>query len=265
MSKTQKELAFLQDLFISKDWTERFTTFVDTHIKLPKKGKVLYINASTGNHALELREKLHKNVELICVSENKHIQIIAEDKVKAMRSNIQFQKLDELQSESFEMVLADLSFVRPKDINNLLDEIAYVTKKKGNIAFFLPSAGSFGDIFSFLWETFIEVELVEHSGEIERLITEIPTVSNLEEAAESIGLKDVESQTSIEIFEYDSGADFIKSSLIEDYFLPVWLDFLNDKERKKAAKKLSQIIDKEHHKLTFRFSVKATLVSGIKG
>ena len=61
MSKTQKELAFLHDLYITKDWTERFTTSVDTNFKLSKKGKFLYVNSGTANHALELIEKNGSN------------------------------------------------------------------------------------------------------------------------------------------------------------------------------------------------------------
>ncbi len=265
MSKTQKELAFLQDLYISKDWTERFTTFVDTKFKFPKKGKFLYVNSGTAHHALDLIEKMDRTAEIIGVSENEEIEKIAKAKVALMKANIKFQKMDELESESFDAALADLSFVKLKDLPNLLDDILFLTKKKGKVAFFLPSAGSFGDIFSFLWETFLGVELIEKSAEIERLVTEIPTISHIEEMAESAGLKNIETQTQIEIFEYETGDEFTKSSLIEDFMLPDWLNFLDEKERKKAIKKLGQIIDAERGNLTFRFSVKATLIVGEKG
>ena len=265
MSKTQKELVFLQDLYISKDWTERFTTSVNTHFKLPKKGKFLYVNIGTANHALELIEKMDRTAEIIGVSDNDEIEKIAKAKVELMKANINFKNLDKLESESFDAALADLSFVKSKDIANLLDEITFLTKKKGKIAFFLPTAGSYGDIFSFLWETFLGVELIERSGEIERLISEIPPVSDVEEIAQNVGLKNIETHTSIEIFEYDTGEEFTTSSLIKDFFLPNWLDFLSDKERKKAVKKLGQLIDVERGHLTFRFLVKATLIIGEKG
>ena len=264
MSKTQKELAFLHDLYISKDWTERFTTFVDTKFKFPKKGNFLYVNVGTAHHALELIEKMDRTAEITAISDNDEIEKIAKAKVELMKANIKFQKLDELESESFDAALADLSFVKSKDLSNLLDEIGFLTKKKGKIAFFLPTAGSFGDIFSFLWETFLGVGLIERSGEIERLTSEIPTVSYLEEIAETAGLKNIEAHTSIEIFEYETGEEFTKSSLIEDFLLPDWLDFLSDKERKKAIKKLGQLIDVERGNLTFHFSVKATLIVGEK-
>ena len=35
--KTDKELAFLQDLFIAPDWGERFAELIDEQLKLPKE------------------------------------------------------------------------------------------------------------------------------------------------------------------------------------------------------------------------------------
>lgn len=264
MSKSQKELAYLRDLTVTKDWTDRFTTFADKHFKLPEEGNFLYFNAGTLSHALELREKLDKNVSLTGVFESKELQIISEAKAKVIKANIKFSKLKELKSEAFETVLADLTFVRPDKLSEVLDEIIYLTKKGGRISFFLPTAGSFGEIFSYLWETFLDIDLMEKGGEIERLISEIPTISRMEEIATDAGLKKVLSETTKEVFEYDSGQDFISSTLISDFFLPNWLDFLSEKERQKTLKKLAQIIDDEHQNLTFRFLVKATFLEGIK-
>ncbi|NJM52632.1 MAG: hypothetical protein HC846_04075 [Blastocatellia bacterium] len=265
MSKSQKELAFLRDLTVTKDWTERFTQLADKQLKLPKKGKLLYFNAGTLSHALELREKLKKDVELTCVFESKELQVISEAKAKVIKADVKFGKLDKLESESFDETLADLTFVRPDKLGEVLDEIVYLTKKGGKVYFFLPTAGSFGEIFSYLWETFLDINLVEKSVEIERLLTEVPTVSQVEELATNAGFKEVLSETGKEVFEYDSGKDFIASTLVVDFLFPAWLDFLSDKERKQALKKLAQIIDDEHDKLTFQFSVKATFVEGMKG
>ena len=41
MTKTQKELAFLRDLYIDEQWTLRFTDLVDKHIGFAKEEKLL--------------------------------------------------------------------------------------------------------------------------------------------------------------------------------------------------------------------------------
>lgn len=264
MSKSQKELAFLQDLTITKDWTERFTTYTDKHLTFPKEGNFLYFNAGTVTHALELWETLEREVYINCVCDNPELRKIAEAKVNVMKARIKFSELDELESESFDLVLADLSLVRPNKIGEILDEILYLTKKGGQVAFFLPTAGSFGEIFSYLWETFLDIELVEKSGEIERLINENLTISQIEEIAVNSGLKKVSNDTSLEFFDFETGKEFINSTLLADFLFPVWLDFLTAKEQKQATKKIAQLIDDEYDKLSFRFTVKATLFKGIK-
>ena len=39
--KSQKELAFLEDLYIATDWGERFAELIDEHVELPKEGRAL--------------------------------------------------------------------------------------------------------------------------------------------------------------------------------------------------------------------------------
>ena len=53
--KSDKEIAFLQDLFIAPDWGERFAELIDEHVKLPAEGEALYVGASTGGHATLFR------------------------------------------------------------------------------------------------------------------------------------------------------------------------------------------------------------------
>ena len=61
--KSDKELAFLQDLFIAPDWGERFAELIDEHVKLPKEGKALYVAAGTGGHAMALHERAGEKLE----------------------------------------------------------------------------------------------------------------------------------------------------------------------------------------------------------
>lgn len=264
MSKTQKELAFLRDLSMTTDWTERFTNLVDEHLELPKKGKFLYVNIGTGNHALGLRERLKDEVKFFGVSENKDLLSISQAKADAVKADVNFAVANNFPQNTFDAVLADAMLVKPENLRQFMNETIKAAKPTGDVSFFLPTAGSFGEIFSYLWETFFSLDLLEHGAQVERLITEITTVSQIEEMAESAGLKKVETQTKNEIFEYDTGEDFINSSLIQDYLLPIWLDFLNEREKKRVAKKLAQIVDADRDGLTFRFSVKATLLSGEK-
>lgn len=126
MSKSQKELAYLKDLYISNEWTERFTNLADKHLKFPKKGKFLYFNAGTGTHLLAVREKLNKDVELTCVCEDAATQKIAAAKIEAMKVKVNFAKSDNLQPEYFDYILADLSFAKTENISETLDEHSFI-------------------------------------------------------------------------------------------------------------------------------------------
>jgi ubiquinone/menaquinone biosynthesis C-methylase UbiE len=260
MSKSQKELAFLRNLYIETDWTRRFTDLFDDNFKFSKVEKILYVNAGTGNHALALREKLDENSELWAMPENAELLNIAKAKADAVKADISF--FADFPVEKVDTVLADASFVRPIEIKDFLAEVIKLSKKQ--VMFFLPTAGSFGDIFSYLWETFLNADLLEKESEIERLITEIPTVSKVEETVESLGLTKLQTETKTEFFEFESGVDFVNSPLAADFLFPAWLTFFNEKEIERVKEKLAQTIDENRNGLNFSFSVKATLIVGEK-
>jgi ubiquinone/menaquinone biosynthesis C-methylase UbiE len=260
MSKSQKELAFLRNLYIETDWTQRFTDLFDENFKFSDEQKFLYINAGTGNHALALREKLDEESEFWAVPGDKELLSIAQAKAEAVKADISF--FGGFPAEKVDTVLADASFVRPSELNNFLAEITNISNK--HVMFFLPTAGSFGDVFSYLWETLLNADLLEKESEIERLITEIPTVSKVKETAENLGLTKIHTETKTEFFEFDSGEDFIKSPLADEFLLPAWLEFFDEKEQKRVKEKLAQTIDNDSDQLNFSFSVKATLVVGEK-
>ena len=52
----------------------------------------------------------------------------------------------------------------------------------------LPSSGSFGEIFSLLWEVFFNEDLGEHGHTVETMIAELPSVSRVEEIATRVPL-----------------------------------------------------------------------------
>jgi ubiquinone/menaquinone biosynthesis C-methylase UbiE len=264
MTKTQKELAFLRDLYVDNEWTLRFTDLVDKHIGFAKEEKLLYINAGTGNHALALSKKLDKQADFFATAENEDVLTIARDKAIAVKANIDFS-MNRFDDESFSGVIADASFVRPDDLQNFVREAVRVVEPGGKVAFFTVSAGSFGEIFSLLWEVCFNEDLGEHGALSEKLISELPTVSRIEEISKNAGLENIETHTQNEIFEYQNGAEFVAVPLVADFLLPVWLESLSDKEKSKATAKLAALIDAEDQDLTFRFSVKATLAIGEKG
>ena len=260
MTKTEKELAFLRDLYIETDWTERFTNIFDDNFKFSGEETILYANAGAGNHALALREKLDDKIEIFGVSETGELLTIARAKADAIQANVDFSKA--FPAQRYDAVLADASFVRPAELKEFLMKIVGMSKKQ--VAFFLPTAGSFGEIFSLLWETFLYLDLLEKSAEIERLIIEIPTVSRIEEMAKNLNLRKVEAITKNELFEFETGAAFVNSPLAADFLFPDWFDFLGEKEKEQVVGKLAQTIDEDCQEMSFRFSVKATLVVGEK-
>jgi hypothetical protein len=150
MIKTQKELAFLRDLYVATDWTERFTGIFDENFKFTDEKSILYINAGTGNHAVELSGKLKSGAQLKGLTENADLNRIAQAKADIVKAKVNFY--DEFPRQSFDAVLADATLVEPKNLPEFLEDA--IDASDGQAAFFLPTAGSFGEIFSFLWETF---------------------------------------------------------------------------------------------------------------
>ena len=265
MVKTEKELAFLRDLYINDEWTRRFTDLVDKHLTFSKNDEnFLYVNAGTGSHCFALRERVNKNTAVFATCENEAILNIARDKALAIKSDVDFSSI-KFEDDSFDIVLTDASFVRPTKLEEVIDESIRVAKTGGQVALFLPAAGSFGEIFSLLWEVLFNEDLGQHGAAAEEMIRELPTISRAEEMAQSAGLVNVETHTANEVFEFDDGAAFINSPLVADFLLPVWLESLDEKEKERVTSKLAQLIDSEDGTLSFRFSVKAVLLKGEKG
>ena len=253
----------MRDLYINKEWTRRFTDLVDKHLAFSDEENFLYVNAGTGDHAFALREKMDKNTAVFATSENDHILNIARDKAAAVKSDVDFSTI-RFENDSFDIVLADATFVRPADHEEFIEDSKRVARRGARIAVFLPAAGSFGEIFSLLWEVLFNEDLAEHGAAVEKLIGELPTVSDAEDLAESAGLVKVKTYSSKEVFEYENGVEFVNSPLIGDFLLPVWLDTLNEKEKERVTEKLAQLIDSEDGSLSFRFSVKVVLLSAEK-
>lgn len=263
MEKSQKELAFLRDLYVQEEWTKRFTGLADKHMDLRDSENMLYLNAGSGDHAMAIYERFGEKTDIFASCENEDLLIIARDKAAAVSSEVDFSTI-RFEDDAFDAVLADASFVRPEDVETFIENTVRVARTGGDVAVFLPSAGSFGEIFSLLWEVLLTVDLPEYGAEIERLIDEIPTVSVLESLAKRAGFVNINTQMATELFEYESGDEFVTAPLVADFLMPNWLGSLSEAEIEKVKTQLAHLIDTEEGALPFRFSVKATLLTGEK-
>ena len=266
--KSAKELAFLQDLFIAPDWGERFAELIDEHIKLPKEGEALYVAAGTGGHALALHERAGEKLELLCVDENPECLELARAKATATNEQITFRttQIDnlDLKDNRFDLVIANASLVSRQRVRKMFSEIVRVAAPGATIALTLPTYSSFGEFFSIYWEALHNNGLMDHESDVEQLITELPTVSDIERLAEDEGLKDIASWTRIEEFDFESGEQFLSSPLVAEFLMHEWLALVPDDRRAALFSEISRLINEERHEAEFALSVKATLVVGQK-
>jgi ubiquinone/menaquinone biosynthesis C-methylase UbiE len=266
--KSNKELAFLQDLFIAPDWGERFAELIDAHVKLPKEGKALYVAAGTGGHAMSLHERAGVKLELLCVDENPESVELARAKATATNDQISFDttQLDSLnlKDNRFDLVIGNASLVPRQRVRKMLSEIVRVAAPGATIALTLPTFSSFGEFFSIYWEALHNNGLIDHESDVEQLISELLTVSEVEQLAEDEGLLDVESFTRIEEFDFESGEQFLSSPLVAEFLMQEWLALVPDDKRAALFSEISRLINEERHEAEFVLSVKATLVVGQK-
>lgn len=266
--KSDKELAFLQDLFIAPDWGERFAELIDEHVTLPKEGEALYVAGGTGGHAMALHERAGEKLELTSVDENPECTELARAKASAISERIFFgtTPLDnlELKDNRFDLVIGNASLVPRQRVRKMFSEIVRVAAPGGTIALTLPTSSSFGEFFSIYWEALHNCGLIDHESDVEHLITELPTVSDLEQLAEDEGLRDVESFTRIEEFDFESGEQFLTSPLVAEFLMQEWLALVPDDKRAELFNEISRLINEERHEAEFALSVKATLVVGQK-
>jgi ubiquinone/menaquinone biosynthesis C-methylase UbiE len=269
-NKSDKELAFLQELYVATDWGERFAQLVDEHVKLPKKkGRVLYVGAGTGGHAIAMQERADDDVEFVCVDESEECLELARAKAMVIRADPVFRRtqLEALgfEDDQFDLVVGDASLVAPERLPEIISEMARVAGPGGAVALSVATASSFAEFYSIYWEALRSAGLDEYGSEVETLIRERPTVATIEELAQREGLENVTSWTSIEEFDYESGEEFLNAPLIADFLLPSWLESLPDAEtRARVTQEIARIIDDERQDMDFALSVKATLVLGRK-
>ena len=266
--KTEKELAFLQDLFIAPDWGERFAELIDEHVTLPKEGEALYVAAGTGGHALALHERAGEKLELLCVDENPECLELARAKASATNERITFATTPfdslNLDDNRFDVVIGNASLVPRNRVRKMFSELVRVATPGATIALALPTASSFGEFFSIYWEALHNSGLLDRESDVEQLITELPTVSDLEQLADDEGLTQVKSFTRIEEFDFVSGEQFLTSPLVAEFLMHDWLALVPDDRRAALFSEISRLINEERHEAEFALSVKATLIVGQK-
>ena len=266
--KSDKEIAFLQDLFIAPDWGERFAELIDQHIKFPKKGKALYVGAGTGGHALALHDRAGEKLELLCVDENPECTELARAKATATSERITFATapLDKLtlSDNQFDFVIGNASLVSRQRVRKMFSELVRVAAPGATVVLTLPTASSFGEFFSIYWEALHNNGLIDHESDVEQLITELPTVSDIEQLAGDEGLRDVESWTRIEEFDFASAEQFLSSPLVAEFLMQDWLALVPEDKRAGLFSEISRLINEERHEAEFALSVKATLIVGQK-
>ena len=111
----------------------------------------------------------------------------------------------------------------------------------------------------------LNAELEDHGVDVEHMITELPSASEVNKLAQSEGLDDVQSWTAVEEFDYESAEQFLNSPLMTDFLLPGWLGSVPEAAKERVIEELARIIDEERHSGAFVLSLKATLVVGKKG
>src|SRR5260370_28197873 len=125
----------------------------------------------------------------------------------------------------------------------------------------LPTFSSFGEFFSIYWEALHDSGLLDLESDVEHLITELPTISDVEQMAEGWGLKAVMSWTRVEEFDYTSGEEFLNSPLVSDFLMQGWLASVPETSKPQVSQEISRLINVERHEAEFPLSLKASLVA----
>lgn len=260
MEKTEKELAFLRGIYVEPEFTSKFTELFNEGVVVDGVSTITYLNAGAGGHAIEIGDKLGEDVEVFPVCEDAELVEIAKSKAESVKSDVDFStKVPMAQSD---LVIADASLTATNDIQEFLSRCADCSS--GRLAFFLPTAGSFGEVFSYLWEVLSNSDDPAVSSAVESLISGLRTVSQAEEIALGLDLTKVQSLTKNEVLEFEDGTAFVESPLVKYFLLPRWLGSVPEESRAEVVQALARKIDEESDGMTFRFALKATVIWGEK-
>jgi ubiquinone/menaquinone biosynthesis C-methylase UbiE len=266
----EKELAYRYDLFVTPDWRDRFDALVAEHIKLPPEGRILDVNCGTGAHTIEMAEGLRSKGEVIGVDSSvERIEIArAKAQVKRLKEVTFEQSLPydlRFESDVFDVVIGDASLLPTNEVEDVLGEMVRVAAQGGRVVFKIASHGSFSEFLSIFWEALHDVGLDGKVwSDLEELINERKTVSEVEQMAKRAGLRRIASFTGREQFLFETADQFLSSPLIADLFLAGWLEIVPEERRQEISGRIEEIIERERNDGPFDVSIKATIVAGVK-
>ncbi len=265
-----KEQAFLYDLFIVPGWREVFDRLVDDEIKMPQPGRILEVGCGTGGFVVSLAARLGRDSAIVGVDESAEM-------LKLARGKAEVQKLTHVQFASgslaatgqadadFDVVIGDASLSAPESVGAILAELARVARPNATVVLKLATRSSFDEFFSIYWEALYEMGMDDLTPQLEALILERLTTDAAEALALEAGLRNVQSVTRREQFDYADAATFLSAPLIDTAFLHHWLAILpNEEAVSRARDKMAVIIERERQNMDFDVSIKATLVIGQK-
>jgi ubiquinone/menaquinone biosynthesis C-methylase UbiE len=267
--KTEKELAYLHDLFVAPDWDERFASLIDGNVKLPDQGRVVYLGVGTGGHAIAIKQRGGDKLTLLGFDENPERIELAKAKATLAKERVEFEqsRLEQLpiDDNASDLVIGNASLVSEGRLKDVVAEMLRVARPGATVVLVLATASSFAEFFSVYWEALHNLGLIDHESDVERLITEAPTVSDTEDLVHEQGLDEVTSRTQLEEFDFDSGESFLRAPLIADFLLSSWLSSLEEEQREAVSREVARIINEDRHDAEFALTVKATLIVGRKG
>jgi ubiquinone/menaquinone biosynthesis C-methylase UbiE len=271
VSKTDKEKAYLYDLYIVPTWRETYDTVFNEQVGLPKEGRILVVNCGTGGHSLELAAAVAGKGDVVAVSSDQEKLELGRAKAQIQHvSNISFDLGEppalDYDENTFDMVVADATMMMLSyDIEELVTEMVRVTKTGATIVLQLATRSSFDEFFSIYWEALHECGLEEFSQDVESLITERLTIADAEALLKHAGLKKMKTVQKKREFLFDNAEQFLTSPIIEDVFFDTWMEVLPDSDTADRVRHaIGKIIDRERKGQKFDVSIKATTIWGQK-
>jgi ubiquinone/menaquinone biosynthesis C-methylase UbiE len=266
-----RELAYRYDLFVTPDWRDRFDTLINEQLKLPTEGRLLDVNSGTGAHAIEIASRMReKGGEVVGIDPSPQRIELARAKAQVIKiDNVRFEEGGPtplpFANDEFDVVIGDASMAHVAETEPILAEMVRVARPGAPVILKVASRGSFDEFFSIYWQALFGAGLADEVWDnLESLVNERWTVSDTEAMAERAGLKGVESYSSKEEFDYETGAEFVQSPLIKDCFLNEWLAIVPEDRRQFVSERIVETIEEERHDTPFDISIKATLVAGKK-